>query len=219
MNCRGVEDEPGSEVVFYQWDKAGAYQRIEESFTPSPPPSDHIPKYHALVEQWKGQPTLIDHFKGPQFDEMKDIGLLRFWTSVATVSICINDDKEGAHVVHSPLSTAYPRGSISNQPNNPYRDIIISHISAPPSDSPKAANMAPDLTCTTHHQTCMQADLVIVRRVVSMDWVSKVRKYDTLQALIVSVENGIASRIGLAMVPETAWVALSNRRWEMVTLG
>jgi hypothetical protein len=210
---RGVEDDPGNEVVFYQWDTAGAYRRIEEQDARQDSGVE-VQQNDRLAHLWKELPATIDGADQDHFDEREDRGLLRFWTSVTTVDIC-STEEGAAHVLPAHGS----RNALVKPLAKGHGDISISTINTHVTQRKEGADEPSRTTCRTHHQNSIRADLVVIRRSPFMDWSNNMKKYEYLDALVVHSENNVAYRIGLAKVPEAVWVGLENRRWELVTLG
>jgi len=65
----------------------------------------------------------------------------------------------------------------------------------------------------------LMVDFVIIAR-ENRNWCLSVGDRESpLCALVVEWKNGIAYRLGFAILSEKNWISLKNRQWRLVTLG
>lgn len=202
LNLDDSELEEPSEIIFYCQYTDGKLHRIME--TPAaatklarPPLKDAKTKETASRRSdWKlAQQTVeVTSYRGPL-----NTGLLHFWTSTARL-----------HVGREP--------STSTHDGFRYFPIMLRtmiHMDATSHLQFKEV----DLKSEVPESVLDPSTANKTREILVMDFVVVTTYGKDLCALAVEWKDGIAYRIGLIHVSETAWINLRNREWKMVTLG
>jgi hypothetical protein len=225
-----------SQVVFYRWDGAVGYRRVEEDAPDTP-----IERYGVVLAQerccrWKSSPATIETGLQELFDEENDTGLLRFWTSTVPVVLCYREDvvqkEDGSRDSNgggkgNGYISGFLRGNqaaVDPMPQE-YDDVRNCEISLPSggqSDIHYDLNESDDRSVTGRVDLAAEeiiGDIVVISG--RLDWEYTTRTIDDtkLFALVVYWVDGIAYRAGILSIEERVWSELPNRVWKMVTLG
>ncbi|KIM96486.1 hypothetical protein OIDMADRAFT_20817 [Oidiodendron maius Zn] len=139
-------------------------------------------------------------------------GLLHFWTSTARLHVTRGAIPSSSHdTTHDGFeytliglqreSGARTHVFLDFTAHLKFRDIRMN------SELPEAT-LAPSTANQTYEIAVM--DFVVITRIYN---------FKQLCTLVVEWKDGVAYRLGYAKVEETAWIALRNREWKMVTLG
>jgi hypothetical protein len=199
----------GSEIIFYQWDGGNGYRKIQEKKTPVQDDG------RGLATIWRGGPTLVSNSNAGAFDDSKDTGLLRFWTSTATVYLC-SVGQNSSFIFCSPEYWETSQDYDGEDDGEMHLHHFHGDISP---EQPAEAGRVPNLLCPKHDRPPLIKELLVVgRRKYSLGgattWDS-----DELYLLIADSDGDRAYRCGTATISEKTWVKLTNRRWRLVTLG
>jgi hypothetical protein len=224
------------EIVFYQWDGADGYRRVEEDVPDAPIERNGVTLARKRRYHWKSTPTTIKTGQQEPFDEENDTGLLRFWTSTIPVSLYYREDPiqkkneirdrnsggNGNGYIYGFLS----ENSAAVQPLlQEYEDIRSCKISLPPrtqSAIRHGLGESNDESVTGRDKLVAEdivGDIVVISRRLVWDYSENTIKDRDLFALVVYWEDRIAYRAGLLSINKGVWLGLRNRRWKMVTLG
>lgn len=203
------DEEVFREVVIYQLDAAGGRREIEDK-TPerTTVSAGQSPQ---LSHVWKLLPVTIA-LSEKQFNPSKDRGQLQFWSSTAVLELCRgNADGRMSHLV----IPDYFRGRKDDQ----RLDRCLREVQVELAPEDLRTSTMPNSVCDECKTKTIMADLVVVgSRVTNRVTNSDMTEW-RLNTLIVSWENDVAYRIGIAKIPEYVWAQLKNRLWRCVTLG
>ncbi|KAM0438637.1 hypothetical protein ACHAPT_001390 [Fusarium lateritium] len=195
-----------SEVVIYQVDTAGRLGRIEDkSLAETAQPEAAQPR---LSEGWKLSPRTLEA-KQHGFDPLQDCGILKFWSSTATLQLCRGDTSgwNGGHFI-TPDSTRFKMETDARL--RQCLSMGVLHL-APGID------IDPVVECEWHTQSTIEADVVVIGSGFT-GYGDQLKEW-MLHVIVVEWKDHVAYRIGAGTISEYVWVQLENRIWELVTLG
>jgi hypothetical protein len=203
-SSKGAEDF-FSEVVIYQLDALGGRRQIDGK-EPSGT-AFSIPQYPRPMHLWKLSPVTVAP-NNHKFDPLRDIGLLQFWSTTATLRLCRGEAGSGrGHFIFSNYFNL--RGIYDRRMNRCLQ-------ACEPYLAPEDSGTVTTSNTKCHKQSIVIADLVVIGSKLTGDGDDKEWM---LHALIVKWHHGVAYRIGIATISEYVWVKLGHRIWKLVTLG
>ncbi|PVH96896.1 HET-domain-containing protein [Periconia macrospinosa] len=155
------------EIVFYQWEGADGYRRIEGDVPDAPIKRDVVTLARKRRYHWKSTPTTIKTGQQEPFDEENDTGLLRFWTSTIPKKHEIRDSNSGGNG-NGQLVIRHGLGESNDQSVTGWDELVAEGI---------------------------VGDIVVISRRLDWDYSRNTIKDTELFALVVYWEDGIAYRL------------------------
>ena len=207
MDLHQLKSAETPKIIFYCQDADGKMHRIMKN--PVSKTDAKIKETVDMGSEWMFPHNIVEETssEGPI-----NTGLLHFWTSTARLHVTrgaipsssydtTHDGFEYTLIGLQRESGARTHVFLDFTAHLKFRDICL-NLELP------EAILAPSTANQTYEITVM--DFVVITRISNLK---------QLCTLVVEWKDGVAYRLGYAKVEETAWIALRNREWKMVTLG
>ncbi|KAF1986478.1 hypothetical protein K402DRAFT_420960 [Aulographum hederae CBS 113979] len=168
---------------------------------------------------WKGS-SYVACAKPDDESEFVDSGLLRFWTSIATLSIhrSASRHREGHIMVgHTAVNTS--THSVLDLSSIDLSMGSTAHLGNSSTSTRQAApEVQPSEAGSVLADEILDIDFIIIGRSPSDPFYLDAFAVEWKESNFLKREL-TAYRIGLALVPEELWIDLPGKQWKLVTLG